>query len=369
MRRCCGWHRTDININQLLELTIHKNASDLHLLVGYPPSVRIYGDLVPIAGEQPLSPSDIETLLFPLLNDYQKQVLKKQWELDLGIDFQGKARFRVNVYLQKGHLATSLRLIPNTIRTIEETGLPSVVTKLIGLKQGLVLVTGPTGHGKSTTLAAFINQINHTRDDHIITIEDPIEFIYPTGKSIISQRELNADTQSWGNALKYALREDPDVVLVGEMRDLETISATMTIAETGHLVFATLHTNSAAQTIDRIIDVFPENQQPQIRTQLAAVIESIISLRLVPTINPGRTLASEILFGTAAVRSVIRDGKTHLIDNLIQTSGELGMSALETSLAILVKEGKITSETALEYSIRPQVLGKLLGAGVIAPRS
>lgn len=355
-----------MNTNQLLEIAIEKNASDLHLVVGYPPTLRVFGDLQSIPGTQPLTPSDMESLLYPLLSEFQKSILKKDWEIDLGIDFQNKARFRVNIYLQKGHLAASLRLIPSSIRSLEDTGLPSVVTRLAELKQGLVLVTGPTGHGKSTTLASFINQINHSRANHIITVEDPIEFVYSGGKSIISQRELNSDTQSWTNALKHALREDPDVVLVGEMRDLETIAATMTIAETGHLVFATLHTNSAAQSIDRIIDVFPENQQPQIKTQLAAVIEAIISLRLVPTISPGRTLASEILFGTPAVRSVIRDGKTHLIDNLIQTSGELGMSSLESSLATLIREGKITTETGMNYALRPQVLGKLLGGGIIA---
>lgn len=353
-----------MNINQLLELVVEKNASDLHLVVGYPPTLRISGDLQVVSGTVPLIPSDMESLLFPLLSSYQKEVLKRNWELDLGIDFQNKARFRINIYLQKGHLAASLRMIPNNIRSLEDTGLPPVVAKVTELKQGLVLVTGPTGHGKSTTLASFINLINRNRADHIITIEDPIEYVYPKGKSIISQRELNTDTQSWENALKYALREDPDVVLVGEMRDLETIAATMTIAETGHLVFATLHTNSASQSVDRIIDVFPENQQPQIRTQLAAVIESIISVRLIPTIAPGRTLASEVMFGTPAVRSVIRDGKSHLLDNLIQTSGELGMASLESSLATLIREGKITTEMGMDYAVRPQVLAKLLGGAV-----
>lgn len=351
-----------MTIQQLLELTSSRNASDLHLLIGEFPTLRINGDLVPIQGSARLTAADMENLIFPLLSVHQREVFIQNWELDLGLDFENKARFRVNLYKQKGGIAAALRLIPKQIRKLEEIGLPPSLFRITDLKQGLVLVTGPTGQGKSTTLAAFINQINLNRSDHVITIEDPIEFVYPEAKSLISQRELNSDTKSWGNALKAALREDPDVVLVGEMRDLDTISTAMTVAETGHLVFATLHTNSAAQTIDRIIDVFPVNQQAQIRIQLAAVLEAVISQRLVPTINPGRVLATEILFGTVATRSIIREGKTHLIDNLIQTSGESGMVNLETSLAALVREGKITMETAQNYALRPQVLNKLLGA-------
>lgn len=349
-----------MTLEQLLETTIERSASDLHLLVGFVPHLRINGELVYIQGAEEVTRTDIDLIIQSSLSSFQREQLEKNWELDLGITYKNKARFRVNLYRQRGNWAASFRLIPNIIRTITETGLPDSVAKLVELKQGLVLVTGPTGHGKSTTLAAFINQINQTQGVHIITVEDPIEFVYPKAKAIISQRELNADTQSWGNALKYSLREDPDVVLIGEIRDLETISAAMTIAETGHLVFATLHTNSAAQTVDRIIDVFPENQQPQIRTQLAAVIEAIISIRLVPTIKPGRTLSSEIVYGVPALRSLIRDNKTHLIDNLIQTSGEYGMRLMETSLAMLVHEGQITSITAQNFSIRPQVLSKLI---------
>lgn len=348
-----------MNLNQLLELTIAKSASDLHLLVGYTPQLRINGDLISIPSESILSPSDLNQHLNSFLSENQKAEFNKKWELDLGLNFQDKARFRVNLYRQRGSVAASFRLIPSVIRTIEQTGLPDTVTKITTLRQGLVLVTGPTGNGKSTTLAAFLNQINHVYPYHIITIEDPIEYVYPKAKSIISQREINSDTQSWDNALKYALREDPDVVLIGEMRDLETISAAMTIAETGHLVFATLHTNSAAQTVDRVIDVFPENQQPQIRSQMASVIEAIISLRLIPTIEPGRVLASEIVYGMPALRSLIRDSKTHLIDNLIQTSGEFGMRLLETSLIELVKEGHITMVTAERYAFRLQVLSRL----------
>lgn len=235
-----------------------------------------------------------------------------------------------------------------------------MVNKLIELKQGFILVTGPTGHGKSTTLASFINQINKTRAAHIITVEDPIEYVYPPGKSLIEQREMYSDTKSWENALRSALREDPDVVLIGEMRDLETISSAMTIAETGHLVFATLHTNSAAQSVDRIIDVFPEIQQPQIKLQLAATLEAIISLRLIPTIQPGRVSAAEILLATPAVQNIIREGKSYLIDNTIETSAELGMQPLERSLVGLVKSAKISQEVAMRYALRPELLLKLL---------
>lgn len=354
-----------MNIQQLLQLTIERNASDLHLISKYQPILRINGELTPIPGSPLLTKEELENLVSQILSPYQKEILEKNWELDLGIEYHDQARFRVNIYKQQGSLAAAFRLIPKQIRSLEETGLPRVISKITDLKQGLVLVTGPTGHGKSTTLAAFINQINQTRGAHIITIEDPIEFVYPEGKSLMSQRELNTDTKSWGSALKSALREDPDVVLIGEMRDLETIATAITVAETGHLVFATLHTNSAAQTLDRMIDVFPANQQPQIRVQLAAVLETVISQRLVPTINPGRVLAVELLFGTSALRAMIREGKTHLIDNLIQTSAESGMVSLEMSLMSLVKEGKISIEIAQSYSLRPHVLNRLLSGGTL----
>ncbi len=351
-----------MTIQQLLEATIDNKASDLHLLVGLPPYLRKDGELIPIPGTPALSTQELENLIFTLITEHQKELLLQNWELDSGLDFEGKARFRLNIYRQRGNFAASLRLIPKNIRSIEDTGLPPTVAKLTELRQGLILVTGPTGHGKTTTLASLINQINQTRPCHILTIEDPIEFIYPPGKAVVSQRELNTDTKSWANALKGALREDPDVVLIGEMRDYDTIASAVTIAETGHLVMATLHTNSAAQTIDRIIDVSPQNQQPQIRIQLAAVIEAIISQRLVPTINPGRVLAAELLYGTPALRSIIREGKTHLIDNMIQTSAETGMIGLENALAQLVRQGAITIEVAQNYALNPQLLSKLLGS-------
>lgn len=349
-----------MNIQQLLDLTITRNASDLHLSVGFPPTLRIHGELISVPGEVATTPEQIESLIKPLLSEMQSNIYKQVFELDFSFEFEGRARFRVNLFRQKGHPAAALRLIPYQIPFIEDLGFSPVVNKLIDLKQGFILVTGPTGHGKSTTLASFINQINKTRAAHIITVEDPIEYVYPPGKSLIEQREMYSDTRSWGNALRSALREDPDVVLIGEMRDLETISSAMTIAETGHLVFATLHTNSAAQSVDRIIDVFPEIQQPQIRLQLAATLEAILSLRLIPTIDPGRTLANEILFATPAVRNIIREGKSYLIDNTIETSAELGMQSLERSLANLVKAGKISQDVATKFALRPELLSRLL---------
>jgi len=349
-----------MNIQQLLDLTIQKNASDLHLSVGFPPILRIHGDLFPVPGEAPVTPEQIDSLIQPLLSDIQKNIYKQVFELDFSFEFESKARFRANLYRQKGYPSAALRFIPHLIPEVDQLGFPSVVNRLINLKQGFILVTGPTGHGKSTTLASFINKINKTRAVHVITVEDPIEYMYPPGKSLIEQREMYSDTRSWGNALRSALREDPDVVLIGEMRDLETISSAMTIAETGHLVFATLHTNSSTQSIDRIIDVFPETQQPQIRLQLASTLEAILSLRLVPTIEPGRVLASEILFATPAVRNIIREAKSYLIDNIIETSAELGMQTLERSLAVLVKGGKISEEVALRFALRPGLLSKLL---------
>lgn len=349
-----------MTVHQLLELTIVRNASDIHLVVGFHPLLRINGELYPVEGEEIITPPQIEAFISPLVDQNQNQIFKDTKELDFSFDFQGRGRFRINLYYQKGNPALSARLIPAEVKSLDALGIPKIVGKLSELKQGFILVTGPTGHGKSTTIAALLNKINISRAAHIVTIEDPIEYVYPSGKSLISQREILSDTKGWNNSLRAVLREDPDVVLIGEMRDLETVASAMTIAETGHLVFATLHTNSASQSIDRIIDVFPQNQQPQIRIQLAATLEAIISQRLITTISPGRVPAVEILFATPAVRNMIREAKTYLIDNLIQTSAELGMVNLETSLASLVKSGKISSETAIKYALRPELLSKLL---------
>lgn len=349
-----------MNIIQLLELTIQRNASDLHMSVGYPPILRIHGELISVIGAEVISPQQMEDTLTAILTKIQKDLFLENMELDFSLELPNKGRFRVNLFRQKGHPSLSFRLIPVKIPALSELGFPKVVEKIPEIKQGFVLVTGPTGHGKSTTLASFINQINLTRSEHILTIEDPIEYVYPPGKSLIDQREMFLDTRSWDNALKAALREDPNVVLVGEMRDLETMASAMTIAETGHLVFATLHTNSAAQSIDRIIDVFPEIQQPQIKLQLASTLEAIISIRLLPMVTPGRALASEVLFATPAVKNIIREGKTYLIDNVIETSAEFGMQTLEKSLVSLIKMGKISEETALRYTLRPALLSKLL---------
>lgn len=349
-----------MTIHQLLDLIIQRNGSDLHLSVGFPPVIRIHGELYPVPGSELVTPEQMNGFLLSILNIQQKNIFTENLELDFSLELPNKERFRVNLFRQKGHPAISMRLIPRVIPPLPGLGFPKVVEKIPELKQGFVLVTGPTGQGKSTTLASFINQINQSRAEHVLTIEDPIEYVYPAGKSLIDQREMFLDTKSWGNALKASLREDPNVVLVGEMRDLETISSAMTIAETGHLVFATLHTNSAAQSIDRIIDVFPEVQQPQIRLQLAATLEAILSIRLVPTIQPGRILASEILFATPAIKNIIREGKTYLIDNVIETSAEMGMRILESSLASLVKSGKISVDMAQRFALRPGLLSKLL---------
>lgn len=350
-----------MNIQQLLEEVIKRNASDLHLTVGALPTLRVDGTLTPIEGFMPISEDDIKGLVESILTDQQKEILHANRELDFSFALGEVARFRVNVYHQKGYMAAALRFIPMQIRSIQELNLPSIVTSFTRLSQGFILVTGPTGHGKSTTLAAIINEINETRAEHIVTIEDPIEYVFPHRRSLISQRELHLDTHSWDIALRSALREDPDVVLIGEMRDFETIAASLTIAETGHLVFSTLHTNSAAATINRIIDVFPEHQQAQVRAQLAMTLAAVVSQRLIPSIEGGRYPATEILIANPAVQNLIREGKTHQIDNHIMTSQELGMMSLEHSLYTLVKSGRITREQALSHAIRPDELTRMLG--------
>ena len=348
-----------MSVQDFLEIVVKREASDLHLVVGAPAVIRVDGLLAPVS-PAPLTPEDSETLIFELLSTEQKEMLMVNKEIDFSFALGDVARFRVNAYYQKGYLSAALRLIPSYIRTIEELSLPAICHNFAKLRQGFILITGPTGHGKSTTIASIINEINQTRPLHILTIEDPIEYVYPKGKALVSQREMHLDTHSWDVSLRSALREDPDVVLVGEMRDFETISSAITIAETGHLVFATLHTNSAAQSIDRIIDVFPQNQQAQVRLQLAATTAAIVSMRLVPAIGGGRLPACEILLSSSAVQTAVRDGKTHQIDNIIQTSREAGMVLMDVSLANLVNLGKISLETAYSYSLRPKELERLV---------
>lgn len=349
-----------MTIQQLLHYTIENKASDLHLVVGAVPVVRIDGDLIPVVGEVILNEAVIEPLIIGTMSPETRDIFKVNKEVDYSFALEGSSRFRVNAYYQKSSPAASFRLIPSEIPAIDLLGLPAVCHQVTQLKQGFVLVTGPTGHGKSTTLAAIIEEINKTRPAHIVTIEDPIEYVYSSAKSIVSQREVHNDTHSWDIALRSILREDPDVVLIGEMRDLETITAALTIAETGHLVFATLHTNSAAQTIDRVVDVFPENQQPQIRMQLSGVLEVVISQRLIPKIGGGRTVATEIMKGSSAVRTAVREGRTHMLDNIIMTSGEYGMQTLESSLGELVKRQIITMETAQNFAVRPADLTRFI---------
>lgn len=342
-----------MTIQQLLQYTIEHKASDLHLLVDSPPLVRIDGILIAVPGEEKLNPTKVEQLITGVLSVEQKQILAVNKEIDFSFGYGEVARFRVNAYYQRGTQAASFRQIINKIPPIDSLGLPKICHDFAALKQGFVLVTGPTGHGKSTTLAAIIEEINQSRPVHIVTIEDPVEYVYSAAKAIVSQREIHNDTHSWEIALRSVLREDPDVVLIGEMRDFETMAAALTIAETGHLVFATLHTNSASQTIDRIVDVFPENQQPQVKAQLSANLEAVLSQRLIPRAGGGRVLAYEIMLGTSAVRTAIREGRTHMLDNIIMTSAEYGMSTLEGMLAKLAKEGVISLETAQAYAIRP----------------
>lgn len=352
-----------MDLNQLLEKAVQTNSSDLHLLVGLPPVYRINGTLQQLSTVAAISQEQLEQMIMQLLTPAQRDMFHTNRALDFSYGYGGteeRGRFRVNIYFQRNTLAAAFRLLPAKVKTIEELKLPGICHKLASLKHGFVLIAGPTGHGKTTTIASIVNEINMTRAANILTIEDPIEYVYPKGRSIISQRELGHDTLSWGESLKSALREDPDVVIVGEMRDPESIASAITIAETGHLVFSTLHTNSASQTIDRIIDSFPEAQQNQIRIQLAATLEAVISQRLIPTIESGRIVATEVLIATNAVKSNIREGKTHLIDSTIETSSEEGMNSLESCLAGLVRAGFITLDVAQAYALRPDSLTRLM---------
>lgn len=349
-----------MEIQQLLQLTVDRKASDLHLLAGNPPILRVDGVLVKVPNESPLTNEDTERLIKSILTSEQLERATVNRELDFALPFSQDARFRVNVYYQRGTIAASLRRVPTKIPTIAELGLPQICHTFANLRQGFVLVTGPTGQGKSTTIAAILDEINRTRQVHILTIEDPIEFFFPPNQSLFSQRQMGDDSHSWPIALRSALREDPDVVLVGEMRDYETIASALTIAETGHLVFATLHTNSASQTVDRIVDVFPKEQQDQVRLQLANVLEGVFSQRLIPLLAGGRTVAYEVLIATDAVRATIREKKTHQLDNIIQTSTEFGMATLENTLSAFVKQGLVSFEDAMSFAFRPQELARLV---------
>ncbi|MFO0920574.1 MAG: type IV pilus twitching motility protein PilT [Candidatus Saccharimonadales bacterium] len=347
-------------IEILLEEVIKQKASDLHLQVGIPPMLRVDGALIPVVGTEALTEEAVEKLVFAILDDDQKQILLKDKEFDFSFAFGDLGRFRVNAFHERGNLAAALRLIPNEILTIEQLGLPPVVTKFAEYPRGLVLVTGPTGSGKSTSLAALVHKINTERAAHIVTIEDPIEFTHKSIKSVLVQREVHYDTYSFSAALRSSLRQDPDVVLIGEMRDLETIAAAITIAETGHLVFATLHTNSAAQSIDRMVDVFPPHQQPQIRAQLSNILMAICSQRLIPTIGGGRVAAAEILVATPAVRNIIREGKSHQLEAVIQTGAEFGMQSMDKTLVNLIHNGTISYDEARNFAVDLDELDRLM---------
>src|SRR3989344_1880243 len=349
-----------LEMNQMLELVVSRNASDLHLISGVPPMLRIDGELAPIPSEQVLTPDRIEKLLKAVMTPEQVEQLTVNRELDFSLSFSERARFRVNAYTQKQTRAAAFRSIPLDIPAIDALGPPPILHNFTSMRQCFILVTGPTGHGKSTTLASMLDEINTSYAEHIVTIEDPIEFVIKPKRSIISQREMNNDTHSWSVALRSVLREDPDVVLVGEMRDYETIAAALTVAETGHLVFATLHTNSASQTVDRVVDVFPSEQQDQVKLQLSNVLEAVISQRLIPPTTGGRVVAYELMLATTAIRTAIREGKTHQIDSIIQTSSESGMNTLEASLAQLVRDGKVSIESAKSFAIRPEQLSRMV---------
>lgn len=349
-----------MNYQQLLQTLIEKQGSDLHIIPNYFPAIRVGGELYQLTTLEKITPSLSEKIIFEFLKEDQKEILFANKELDLALTYNN-FRFRINIYYSQNYLSASFRLIPSIIKTPEELNLPAIIKKAVDLRQGLVLLTGPTGEGKSTTLASIINEINNKYAKHIITIEDPIEYVYPFSKSIISQRELHQDTHSWTAALKSALREDPDVILVGEMRDFDTISLVLTAAETGHLVFSTLHTNSAPESIDRIIDIFPPHQQNQIRNQLSSVLKMIITQRLLPKINTvERIPAVEILINNSAIASTIREGKTYLINNILETSEKEGQLLFEKSLVNLYQAGLITKETAFSFAIRPKELEKFI---------
>lgn len=348
-------------IEELMEQVVQKDASDLHLTAGIPPTLRINGKLEHM--DRPvLEHEDVTALIYEILNESQKRRLEADRELDMSYAYTDKCRFRINVYWQRGNLAAALRLIPPAVKSPRELGLPPIVEILAQKPRGFILVTGPTGSGKSTTLAAMINIINRSRAEHILTIEDPIEFMHKHDKSIINQREVGADTHSFSSALRHVLRQDPDVILVGEMRDLETISIALTAAETGHLVFATLHTQDAPQSIERVIDVFPSQQQHQIRIQMAGTLQAVLAQQLIPAKGGGeRKVAVEVMIATPGIRNMIRDDKTYQIISAMQAGYSTGMQTMDQALANLVKTNQVTYDDAIQRSIDPEVFKRLAG--------
>ncbi|MBI2113271.1 MAG: type IV pilus twitching motility protein PilT [Candidatus Wildermuthbacteria bacterium] len=351
---------TSSTIGELLELAVAEKASDLHISVGQPPILRISGDLVPLVKKKAFQGEDTDSMLMPLMNEEQQERLKKERDVDFSYAFQEKSRFRVNIFYQRGTLSAAFRLISPTIRTVEELNLPMVIHEFAKATQGFVVLTGPSSHGKSTTLAAVIDEINHTRSDHIITIEDPIEYIFEDDKAVVDQREIGQDALTFASALRATFRQDPDVIMVGEMRDAETMATAITAAETGHLVFATLHTNSASQTIHRIVDSFAPEQQIQVRSQLSTALLGVVSQRLLPRMKGGLIPACEVMLTTPAVANLIRENKVHEIPLVIETSGEAGMVSLDRSLANLVRDKEISLEHALSYSLNPAELRNLV---------
>ena len=351
-----------IDFADILTEVLDRNASDLHLAAGARPTVRVRGHLVALESQPVMNADDTREIVYSILSSGQRQRLETDWQIDFAYSVPGRARFRVNAYFQRSAISAAFRLIPEVITPIDSLGLPAVVHEFTRKPRGLVLVTGPTGSGKSTSLAAMVDEINDTRDEHILTIEDPIEFLHGHKRCIVNQRELGGDAVSFALGLKAALRQDPDVILVGEMRDMETISTAVTAAETGHLVFATLHTQDAPQTIDRIIDVFPGDQQAQIRVQLSVALQGVMTQQLLPTADgSGRCVACEVLVPTPAVRNLIREGKTHQIYSVMQTGSQFGMQTMDSALATLVRAGRITRQLAEARSSTPAELRRLLG--------
>jgi len=352
-----------VPVSELLEIVLERGASDLHVTVGAPPTIRLHGDLIRLVDYPILSPRTLQGMIYAILPQKMRERLEGELELDMSYALPGKARFRVNVYYQRDSIGAAFRLIPYEIKTVESLGLPSVVADLARYPRGFVVVTGPTGSGKSTSLAGMVDIVNRERAAHIMTVEDPIEFLHKHQQCIVNQREVGADTHSFSQALKHVLRQDPDVILVGEMRDLETISTAITAAETGHLVFATLHTQDAPQTIDRIIDVFPPHQQQQVRVQLATTLQGVVTQQLLQTADGrSRAVACEVLICTPAVRNLIREAKVHQIYSIMQAGGRFGMQTMDQALANLVKEGTISQQLAYERSHDPEELNRLIGA-------